>query len=550
MTADPTKAAAQMTVRFKFSVMPLKMNLLGAVVLQFLFFVREIVDFLSDMIFGYFNDGKSIPLPAIKNPLLFEPGTMLAAKIRKKELKSEELVRAYIDRIKQVNPILNAVVDERFEDAIKEAQAVDQLLASGEKTEKQWEKEKPFLGVPFTVKENFKLKGLRQTVGLVARKKCVSKRDATAVALMRNAGGIPLGVTNLSELCTWWESDNCVYGRTNNPYDTTRIVGGSSGGEGCIVGAAGSVMGIGSDVGGSIRMPAFFNGIFGHKPTMGITSNEGQKPALSEGLQEYLVTGPLCRYACDLIPVYRVLAGPNINKLKLDKPVDLKTLKVYYMEDDGGFPLISRVNPELRKAQRKVIVYLQRAYGIKSEKVHFPTMVRAIEMWAYTLYGLHKYSFCEEMTSRKGEINVYFELIKWIFRCSSHTLPALTVGLLEKLGMGKKKEEMDAISNMCMNLQQDFQELLGDNGIFLYPSHPTTAPYHNQPLVQPINFAYAAIFNIIGLPVTQVPLGLSPQGLPVGLQVVSSMYNDHNSLAVAYDLEKAFGGWVCPSPVG
>lgn len=119
-------------------------------------------------------------------------------------------------------------------------------------------------------------------------------------------GGIPLAVTNVSEICMWWESSNKIYGQTRNPYNTTRIVGGSSGGEGALIAAAGSPWGIGSDIGGSIRMPAFFNGIFGHKPTFGLISNQGQFPDAQGNLSKFLTTGPMCRFAEDLVPMFKV----------------------------------------------------------------------------------------------------------------------------------------------------------------------------------------------------------------------------------------------------
>src|SRR5262249_8717417 len=149
------------------------------------------------------------------------------------------------------------------------------------------------------------------TGGLYARRGKPATRDATAVKRLRAAGAIPLGVTNVSELCMWMESANTVYGRTSNPYDLARTPGGRSGGEGAIVGAGASPVGLGSDVGGSIRMPAFFCGVFGHKPTGGLIPNTGQFPIAENDALRYLTTGPLCRRAEDLWPIVRTLAGPD-----------------------------------------------------------------------------------------------------------------------------------------------------------------------------------------------------------------------------------------------
>ena len=138
--------------------------------------------------------------------------------------------------------------------------------------------------------------GLSYTAGLLKRKNIKADFDAEAIARLKKAGAIALAVTNVSELCMWMESDNNVYGRTSNPYHVGRIPGGSSGGEGAILGAGGSPVGIGSDVGGSFRMPAFFNGIFGHKPSTGLVNNQGQLPVTHGLIDTFLATGPMSRY--------------------------------------------------------------------------------------------------------------------------------------------------------------------------------------------------------------------------------------------------------------
>uniref|UniRef100_A0A2I3T4W6 Amidase domain-containing protein n=1 Tax=Pan troglodytes TaxID=9598 RepID=A0A2I3T4W6_PANTR len=188
--------------------------------------------------------------------------------------------------------------------------------------------------------------------GLMNRRDAIAKTDATVVALQKGAGAIPLGITNCSELCMWYESSNKIYGWSNNPYDLQHIyfvflVGGE---------AACSVIGVGSDIGGSIRMPAFFNGIFGHKPSPGVVPNKGQFP-LAVGAQElFLSTGPICHYAEDLAPMLKVMAGPGIKRLKLDTKVHLKDLKCYWMEHDGGSFLMSKVDQDLIMTQKKVIL--------------------------------------------------------------------------------------------------------------------------------------------------------------------------------------------------
>uniref|UniRef100_A0A0P4W2Q6 Amidase domain-containing protein n=2 Tax=Scylla olivacea TaxID=85551 RepID=A0A0P4W2Q6_SCYOL len=514
--------------------------------------IRLVLEGASRLIFGIMYYGSThTPLPPITNLVLLESATALATKIRTKKLTSEEVVKSFIARIKEINPILNCVVDDRFEDALQEAREADELIRLGTMDEATLAKTKPFLGVPFTTKDCFAVKGLKQTAGLWIRKDMVAEEDADTVRVMREAGAIPLCVTNVSELCMWWESCNTIYGRTNNPYVNCRIVGGSSGGEGCLQSACGAPFGIGSDIGGSIRMPSFFNGIFGHKPTYGIVSNLGQEPVASGEAKEFLVTGPMCKYAQDLGPMLKVLSAGNSHLLKLDQKVDIRNLRYFYIEDDGGSPMVTPIQTELREVQRKIVQHLEKAYGIKAKKITLKKLKASVLIYFAKLGSVEEaHTFCEELALKKGSINVWMELVKWCVKCSRHTFAALLLGVLEKLNNhNKHTENFTKLLAMCADLKQEMKELLGDDGVLLFPSHPTVAPYHGQPLFRPFNFAYTAIINVMLLPSTQCPLGLGSEGLPLGIQVVANHYQDHLSLAVATELEKAFGGWVCPSEV-
>ncbi|KAM4696483.1 fatty-acid amide hydrolase 2-like isoform 2-T2 [Rhinophrynus dorsalis] len=453
-------------------------------------------------IFSVFSSDPARPDPPL-DPLLFTPATVLAERIWRGELKSSALVQSFISRIRQVNPSLNAVVCERFEEALQEARNVDNLV-SGTEDEVMLKVKYPLPGVPFTVKEAFALQGMRQSSGLLSRQLMHSQTDAVVVSRLKRAGGIPLGVTNCSELCMWYESSNKVYGKTRNPYNPKHIVSGSSGGEGCILAAGGSVIGVGSDIGGSIRMPAFFNGIYGHKPTAGIVPNDGQFPDAHGRRSEFLCTGPMCRYATDLITVLKVMAGEATSRLSLDQDVSLTSLRFFSMENDGGSPFISPVDKELVEAQRR--------------------------------------SFADLMGDGK-KIWPLWELVKWMFGLSEHTLPAIGLALTEKLAH-LNPQGNERMIQKAKHLREEICTLLGEDGILIYPSHPKTAPRHHEPLAMPFNFAYTGIFNVLGLPVTQCPLGLSQAGLPMGIQLIASHYNDHLTLALAQHLEKALGGWI------
>lgn len=213
--------------------------------------VGMLLDFrvrVSELIYG--KHGVTVREPS--NPILKLPACILARHIKQRELTCQEIIQTYIDRIHQVNPLLNAVVGDRFAEALEEARHIDKVLDSCESDsneEKSALLNKPLLGVPITVKESLACEGFTHSAGLVDRKDTIASKDAPVVENLRLAGAIPIAVTNCSELCMWWETANNVYGRTNNPYDTSKIAGGSSGGEGAIISAAGSVCGVGSDVG-------------------------------------------------------------------------------------------------------------------------------------------------------------------------------------------------------------------------------------------------------------------------------------------------------------
>ena len=231
----------------------------------------------------------------------------LAAAIRERKLTAREVVDAHIALIEERNAAVNALVATRFDAARAEADEADRLLGS-----RRGRKDPPpLLGVPCTIKESFAVAGMPHTSGSVARRELVAERSATAVERLVAAGAIPLGVTNTSELTLWIESDNRVWGRTNSAYDPGRTAGGSSGGEGAAIGSGFAPFGLGTDIGGSIRLPAFFNGVFGHKPSGALVPHTGHYPFPNDRGSFLLGSGPLARRAEDLMPLLRTIAGPD-----------------------------------------------------------------------------------------------------------------------------------------------------------------------------------------------------------------------------------------------
>ncbi|KAM7307336.1 fatty-acid amide hydrolase 2-A [Ixodes scapularis] len=529
---------------------PVASKMLVKCVFAVIRWMQTVNEFLLTSLFSVIHRTPK-PLPPITDELLLRSATSLAAQIRTGQLKSAVLVERYMARLRAVQPVINAVVEDRFEEAMDEARAADRLVASGEVSREQLAREKPFLGVPLTTKDCYAVKGMLQDSGLVARAGFRAPRDADGMALMRAAGAIPLAVTNVPELCMWWESYNNLHGRTNNPYDGRRICGGSSGGEGSLIASAGSVIGIGTDIGGSIRIPAFFNGIFGHKPTTGLVSNKGQyPPARDDSLDACLVAGPMCRYAEDLPAMLAVMAGDNRSLVKLDAKVDWSQITFYYMVDDGGRSLCTPVHPEMKEAVRKVVSHFASAHGSAKVELHLEELRYSVQIFNARLAAATVPSFAAELALLKGEVSVWWELVRWLFRRSPHTLPALALCLLERLSPKKSHPSVQRQLARGGRLRDQLDQLLGSGqALFVYPSHPEPAPFHHQTLFKPFNYAYTAIFNFIGLPVTQCPMGLGSAGTPLGVQLVAGRMQDYLGLAAARELERAFGGWTSPCPV-
>ena len=468
----------------------------------------------------------------------------LARGLREKRWSSVELIQLHSERIRQVNPRINAMVRNRFSAALAEARRVDEALAAGQELP-------AFAGLPCSINECFALTGMPQTAGLVARRGHLACQDAPAVARLRAAGAIPLGVTNVSELCMWMESANKLYGRTRNPYDDSRIVGGSSGGEAAIVAAGGAPFGLGSDVGGSIRMPAFFNGIFGHKPSGGLVPNTGQFPvAQGEWALRILCTGPLCRRAEDLWPLLQILAGPDgqdagcrPGRLRSPTTVDLQKLRVLDVQGNGR----QAVSGELLDAQSRAAGHLE-SLGARHGSKRFDGLKDSFLIWSAMLSEADPRPYKSLLGQGRAKPALP-ELGRWLLGRSPHTFPSVGLALLEdlaKLSPGLRRRSL----RLGEELKAELSEALDEKTVLLYPSYTRVAPRHNRPIFTPFDWVYTAIWNAMELPVTQVPLGLNAQGLPLGVQVVGAPGADHVCVAVAMELERAFGGWVPPQVRG
>ncbi|XP_018300115.1 fatty-acid amide hydrolase 2-A isoform X1 [Mycetomoellerius zeteki] len=492
---------------------------------------------------------KRLRCPPIEDHILLLSATEIAQKIRKREISSEEVIVTYVKRCKKVNPLINAIVEDRFDAAIQEAREIDNFLQSTIIDEAKIANEKPLLGLPVTIKQSIAVRGMSYSVGV----KDVSLRateDADVVARIRKAGGIPLLVSNTPELCMWWHTFNKITGTTKNPYDTRRTAGGSSGGEGALLGSGASILGLASDIGGSARLPAMFCGIFGHKPTPNWISVEGHKPSANDkNWSTFFSIGTMVRYATDLPLLLTVMSQSDEARIIFNKKVYLSDIKYFYMDNYGPVP--DSMTTDVKDAIYKLMRHLEAISGVKVEKVNFEDMKRSFELSTIILLSIKDiYSIFNRWDNPKKSKRVSTEILKYIFFMSPHTFPIIFFGLFKNIVESLPVSIYDKMMKLRTRLKKQFEELLGNDGVLICPSFTSSAHYPHECLYNISNNTFMMIFNVLGFPVTQCPLGFDKNQLPIGLQIVANPGCDHLTIAVAQEIERKFGGWQEPQDRG
>ncbi|XP_017007669.2 fatty-acid amide hydrolase 2-A [Drosophila takahashii] len=520
--------------------------------------VKAIALIISPLLdkFVYPQKSKRTLIPPVRNRLLTLSVQELRTRLRTRQLTSVELVRTYIERIEAVNKHLNALVESRFTAALEEATETDDLIASCQTAadvEKLFE-ERPLLGLPVTIKESCALEGMTFAVGSLCRKNIKAQADGEAVKRLKDAGAIPLLVSATPEYCFSMETDTLLNGRCLNPYDFERTPGGSSGGEGSLIGAGASLFGIGSDIGGSIRIPSLYCGIFGHKPSGGVVSVKGHFPNSKDpSIEHYLVEGPMTRFAGDLSDLLQVMAGKeNSAKLRLNEPVQLNQIKVQYalgFEGINGW-MHTSVDKDIKEAICRASTHLK-SLGLEVTKAKLPNLENSMEMALSGIAGQDLMDYLLEDDDAAGSnkvLQTLWEMVKSLGGHSKYTTNSLIFELMRRTGAFMPQSKMNLYMEETRGLIGEFANLLGDNGVLLFPTLNLHAPRHKWSVFSLWGVDFTLMFNVLGLPVTHVPMGLNDRGLPVGLSVIGAPNQDRLCLRVAVELERAFGGWKPPVP--
>ena len=460
----------------------------------------------------------------------------MAELVRSRQISPVELVEVHLARIEQLNPKLNAYVYVDAAGARQQARAAEAALAKNSAGDSFG----PLFGVPLSMKSSVEVAGWLCECGSALRKNYVASEDAPLVARLRAAGAILLGNTNVPEFLMSYETDNSLYGRTNNPWDVTRTPGGSSGGEAAVIAAGCSAGGVGSDGGGSIRIPAHFVGICGLKPTPGRIPSTGHYPVSAGPFAQLGVVGPMARTIADLQCLFEVMAGhdpqdPASAPVALREWSDgeIRKLRVGYFEDDGVTP----VTPETAAAVRAAAEAL-RQQGFQVEAWRPQNLERVWQLW-WNLFGRAvQTAFEPTVRGRESELSPTHRA--WREHVAEQ--PALDGQEWMNTMIGR-----DALRGKLLEQMEKFP-------ILLCPACAVPAFRHGERewLVQGRRveylkaMSYSQWFNLLGNPAAVVPAGKSPEGLPIGVQVVGRPWEDEAVLAVAAKIEQATGGFRPP----
>ena len=477
-----------------------------------------------------------------QNSIVFSSTTELAEKIKTRELSSFEVISAFIAQIEKQNSTYNAIVLINKENALQKAKQADLAIARGE----YWGK---LHGVPITIKDNYKTKGLTTTSGYLPLKENVPEEDAEIVKLLLSEGAIIIGKTNLSVLAMDMQADNPVFGKTNNPWDTTKTSGGSSGGCATALVTGMTPLSFGNDLAGSIRLPAAYCGVYGFKPSFGVVSIQGIQTDPEEkvnGLHSLAVGGPLARTINDLELALQIISQTTNEDRRLiplkefSDTIDIKNLKIAWTDEFGDVA----VDAEIKKAIKEYVIKLEKAGATVVKTIPELDFYQSWKTWG---------SFVGMQGGYKTS-----NFVKWI------GVP-FTKGVLKNVPMHQNIVKPTSVEKYmtALNIQDTLitkmENFLNDYDVFICPASAVTAFNHhaasksygnfsiyNTPLkVNDIELhyymatqAYTTPFSLTESPVLALPIRLSGQQLPIGIQVVGQRYEDFRLIQIGKTLNK------------
>jgi amidase len=443
----------------------------------------------------------------------------LAQLISSRAASPVEVVQAHLDRIDRINPKLNAIVTVA-PDLIAQAQQAEAALMRGDVCG-------PLHGVPLTVKDTIETAGLRTTSGSAMRADFVPERDAAAVARLKAAGAIILGKTNAAEMAMDYTADNPVFGRAANPYNPRLTTGGSSGGEGAAIATFMSPGGIGSDLAGSIRIPAHFCGIAGLKPTVGRVLGDGQFPPNTGPYSLGASIGPMARSVRDLEILFGVLADTKL------APVDLRKCRAAVYTND----CVAEVTDETKTAVTAAAKALAEA-GLLIEETRPPGVERGNELW---LRLFSRASVVQLRNVYQGHAEKGGDFVRWRLATADDTSPPSLDEYIQSW------MERDRIRATLLEWMEKTPLIIAPVGATPAYEHGTLKVTVGENTFGTFRaFSYCQTFNVFDLPVVVVRAGTSANGLPIGVQIIGRPFAENAVLAAAKIVEASLGGWSAP----
>lgn len=458
--------------------------------------------------------------------------TALSEKLRKNELTSVDAVSAYIAQIKKINPSINAMVEERFSEALDEARQYDN------ERKKSHKRNGRLTGVPISVKESFHIANMKTTGGLEHRQDLIAREDANIIAKLKKEGAIILGKTNTPALSFCHETENKLYGRTNNPWDLNRTAGGSTGGEGALIAAGGSAAGIGSDIGGSIRLPAHFNGVIGFKPGMNCVSKEGHFPELNHPMQDRMFSiGPLGKSVRDMELIYRIISD-------ITPPTNfLHEYKIEFLSERNDYPLSDHTKNVIQSIKSFLERILQTKWSVP------PLFEDSALLWQ-EMMSIDGSAAIEREAYSNDRSPVLQSFLKEKLTQRTKVHPYLSWAILGSKLYRPTKKRIEEINEIIMQGDEWINEYL-NNRLLILPVYHTGALKHGQVYKEIFSIKktfllympYVAYANVWGLPSLTIPVGKDENNMPIGLQIISKVGNESAIFRLGSIIEKKFRGY-------
>ncbi|MGE5703399.1 MAG: amidase [Clostridia bacterium] len=458
--------------------------------------------------------------------------TTLAHKIKAHAIRSEEAVNAYIQQIKRINPVVNCLVEERFAQAMEEAKQADRKVDSHEAKGR-------LFGVPISMKEAFDVAGMHTTGGLKHRSSVKAAHDAEVVARLKAEGAIILGKTNTPALCFCQETDNKLFGRTNNPWNPSRTAGGSSGGEGALIAVGGAAVGLGSDIGGSIRFPSHFNGVIGFKSGAGMVSQHGHFPFVDEPLQEKMLgIGAIAKSVQDTRLLNSIIArkvppGLDLNGFQIVIP---HLLPIY------------QVDKATRSCVREIKETLAENFEVVSDFP--PFFAESTDLWQLIM-SIDGGSSIARLAFGERASRYHMEYVKEALFGKSDWHSYLTWALIGANLFKPNQEKIGDIRNTCEKALPQICSYL-QHRLLIMPVYHTTALPHGTVYreIFSVRKTYRMVLPFItyantwGLPALTVPVAIDAEGLPIAVQIVSCCGNEDAIFQMGELFESNFRGYV------